>query len=193
MRRWAWLLAGMILTLAGLGAGCLAVIEAGAFDARASTPHDIITAWSTHTTMIHSMKRSARDVHPPAAFTATETVAGLRIYERECLECHGGPGVARAKWVRGMNPSPPFLMDASRRWSKGQLFWVIKNGVKMTGMPAWGLTESDGRIWDLVAFLEAMPEMKPADFQRLQVQMNPPANSRQVSGASAGRESAGSE
>lgn len=165
MSRWLWSLVGAAAVLVLIGAGSLAVIESGAFDARASTPHDIVTAWATHTTMVHSMRRRARDVHPPAVFTPAETIAGLHLYEQKCLVCHGGPGTPRAGWVQGMNPSPPFLLDASRRWTRGQLFWVVKNGVKMTGMPAWGLTEDDGRIWDIVAFLEAMPEMKPADFQ----------------------------
>ncbi|HEY5411904.1 MAG TPA: cytochrome c [Caulobacteraceae bacterium] len=174
MSRWVWLIAGAVLTLAALGAGGLMVVETGAFDARASTPHRAVVAWATHATMIHAMKRMAKVVHAPAAFTPEETVAGLRIYEDKCLVCHGGPGVPRHAWVQGMNPSPPFLMDATRRWSRGQLFWVVKNGVKMTGMPAWGATESDGRIWDIVAFLEAMPDMKPRDFQRLQPQLKRP-------------------
>ena len=97
-------------------------------------------------------------------------MAGVWIYEDKCLGCHGGTGVSRAAWVQGMNPSPPYLLDASRRWTGGQLFEIVKNGVKMTGMPAWGATESDAQIWRLVAFLEAMPEMKPSDFQRLQPQ-----------------------
>jgi mono/diheme cytochrome c family protein len=168
MIRWIWLIAGVILTLALFGAGGLLVVEAGLFDARASTPHGPIMAWATHTTMIHAMKRTAAGVQAPAAFTPRQTIAGLQLYESDCMECHGGPGVARAAWVQGMNPSPPFLLDASRRWTRGQLFWVVKNGVKMTGMPAWGASQSDTQIWDLVAFLEAMSEMKPADFQRLQ-------------------------
>lgn len=173
MRPWAWFLAGAALTLAALGAAGLTVVETGIFDARASTPHDIFTAWSTHTTMVHSLKRTAEGVQAPVAFTPGQAVAGMGIYRAECVDCHGGPGVPRAAWVQGMNPSPPFLLDASRRWTRGQLFWVVKNGVKMTGMPAWGVTESDERIWDVVAFLEAMPEMKPADFQR---QMTPASN-----------------
>lgn len=168
MRRLAWLIAGVVLTGAALGAGGLAVVGFGLFDARASTPHSPFVAWATHTTMIHAMARMSADVEPPPAFTPQETIAGMRIYEHDCMDCHGGPGVPRAAWVQGMNPSPPFLIDVPRRWSKGQIFFVVKNGVKMTGMPAWGATESDGRIWDVVAFLEAMPEMKPADFQRLQ-------------------------
>ncbi|HEY7853385.1 MAG TPA: cytochrome c [Caulobacteraceae bacterium] len=166
MRGWAWLLGGVILTLAAFGATGLVVIETGAFDTRASTPHNIVTAWATHTTMIHSVRQGAEDVRPPAAFTPAQTVAGMHLYEQRCLVCHGGPGVARATWVQGMNPPPPFLLDASRQWTRGQLFWVVKNGVKMTGMPAWGITMSDDDIWDLVAFLEAMPQMKPADFQK---------------------------
>ena len=167
MKRWIWSLAGTAVAMALLCAGGLAVVATGAFDARASTPHDPITAWVTHTTMVHSMRREAQGVHPPAAFTPAETIAGLHLYERQCMVCHGGPGVPRAGWVHGMNPSPPFLLDASRRWSRGQMYWVVKNGVKMTAMPAWAFTDSDGQIWDLVAFLEAMPQMEPADFQRL--------------------------
>ncbi len=180
MRRWIWLLGGVVLTLAALGAGCLVVIETGAFDARASTPHDIVTAWATHTTMIHSMRRAAKGVHAPATFTPEQTIAGLRIYEDKCLACHGGPGVARAAWVQGMNPSPPFLLDASRHWTRAQLFAIVKNGVKMTGMPAWGPTQSDAQTWEVVAFLEAMPQMKPRDFQRLQPQATPPGEQRQA-------------
>ncbi len=170
MRGWVWLLGGAILTLSAIGAGGLTVIETGAFDARASMPHDPFTAWATHTTMVHSMQHTATGVKAPAGFSPEQTIAGLRIYEDRCLDCHGGPGVPRAAWVQGMNPSPPFLLDASQRWTRAQLFGVVKNGVKMTGMPAWGLTESDDRIWDVVAFLEAMPDMKPRDFQRLQSQ-----------------------
>lgn len=165
MSRLIWLLAGaavcgVLMALAGL-----AVIETGSFDARASTPHARLVAWATHTTMIHSMQRGAAKVQPPPAFTPEETEAGFRLYERDCLVCHGGPGTRRGALAQGMNPSPPFLLDASGRWTRGQLFWIVRNGVKMTGMPAWETVDSDGQIWDLVAFLEAMPWMKPADFQ----------------------------
>ena len=168
MNRWCWFAAGLAIGLAVLGAGSLAVIETGVFDARASTQHGPITAWATRTAMLHSMRRGALAVKPPLAFTAQQTIAGMHLYQRDCLSCHGAPGVPREDWVQGLTPSPPFLLDASRRWTRAELFWVVKNGMKMTGMPAWGVTRSDADLWDVVAFLEAMPLMKPADFQRLE-------------------------
>jgi len=74
-----------------------------------------------------------------------------------------------------MNPSPPYLLDQSRRWTPNQLFWIVRNGVKMTGMPAWGLTQSDAEVWNLVAFLEAMPDLAPADYQKMRTELPPPA------------------
>jgi mono/diheme cytochrome c family protein len=83
--------AGVIAALGGL-----AIIETGAFDARASTPHDPLTAWATHTTMIHSVRRGAASVRAPAGVEADRVEAGLRLYDADCAACHGGPGVARA-------------------------------------------------------------------------------------------------
>ncbi len=168
MRRFWWFAGGAVSAGAIALAGALLVIATGAFDARASTQHSPVMAWATHTAMQNNMRSGAKDVQPPAAFTPAQTIDGLHLYMRDCVSCHGGPGVARDAWVQGMTPSPPFLVDASRRWTRAQLFWVVKNGVKMTAMPAWGATESDADVWDVVAFLEAMPLMKAADFERLE-------------------------
>ena len=167
MSRLVWLLLGAAAALAALGAAGLLVVETGAFDARASTPHDPLTAWATHTAMIHAMRSGAAGVAAPAGFTPAQTLEGVRVYDRDCVSCHGGPGVARAPWVQGMNPSPPYLLDASRRWTRSELYWIVSNGVKMTGMPAWGASESAEKIWDTVAFLEVLPDLKPVDYQRL--------------------------
>ena len=81
--------------------------------------------------------------------------------------CHGGPGVSRAPWVRGLTPTPPFLMDAAYRWTPAQLGYILEHGVKMSAMPAWGAVRTPAEIWELVAFLEALPDLSPSDFQRL--------------------------
>jgi len=66
-----------------------------------------------------------------------------------------------------MTPTPPYLVDAADRWTPAQLHFIIAGGVKMTGMPAWGTTLSDGQISDLVNFLEVMPYTTGSDYQRL--------------------------
>jgi mono/diheme cytochrome c family protein len=151
--------------LAGLTA--LAVIETGAFNTTAIAPHSALVAWATHTTMIRSVQREALRVRPPAGFSPQQVLTGLHQYDADCVICHGAPAVARAQWVDGMTPSPPYLMDAARQWSASELFLIIKNGVKMTGMPAWGTTRSDAQVWSLVAFLEAEPSISPRDYARM--------------------------
>ena len=158
---------GVVAMATAIGAGGLLVIETGAFDVRASTPHSAPVAWATHTTMIHAARRGAAAVAPPTRFTAAEVQAGLRDYNTNCVSCHGGAAVARAPWASGMTPSPPFLLYAARQWTPSELYWIIKHGVKMTGMPAWNTTRSDGQIWDLVAFLEALPDLSPTAYLRM--------------------------
>jgi mono/diheme cytochrome c family protein len=153
--------AGVLAGLVGL-----AIVEFGLFDVRASTPHSAPVAWATHTTMIHAAQNGAKDTQPPPIMPAG-VAAGFALYDADCASCHGGPGRARAQWVDGMNPSPPFLVDAPRHWSQAELFWIVKNGVKMTGMPSWGAVHSDAQVWDIVAFIEAMPYLGPADYTHM--------------------------
>lgn len=65
-----------------------------------------------------------------------------------------------------MYPKPPPLTGASKRFTPGELFWILKYGIKMTGMPAWG-DHSDDDLWNAAAFLEKLPDMTPDDYQRL--------------------------
>ncbi len=150
-----------------MGLGGLAVVETGAFDVRASTPHGPLVSWATHATMIHATQHRAASVQAPAGFTAAQVEAGFREYDVDCAACHGGPGVSRAAWVSGINPSPPYLLDAQRRWSAAELYLIVGDGVKMTAMPAWKLTRSDTDIWNLVAFLEALPYITPQAYAQM--------------------------
>src|SRR5262249_16029481 len=68
--------------------------------------------------------------------------------------------------ANGMHPSPPILTSAAKQWVPGELFWIIRNGIKMTGMPAWP-EHSDENIWDIVAFLNKLPNMGEQDYGNL--------------------------
>lgn len=163
-REWPWLAIGAAAACALIGLVTLIVVETGVFDTAATTPHSPLVTWATHTTMVRSVKLRAASVTPPAPFTSLQVQAGTDIYRADCVGCHGGPATSRAPWARGLNPTPPYLLDASRHWSPPELWWIVKHGVKMTGMPGWDKSLSDGQIWDVVAFLEALPSMPPAAF-----------------------------
>lgn len=166
-RLWLAWLAGLV-TAGALGVvGALVLIYSGLYDTTASTPHVPPVAWAAHTTMRYSTRRRAAAVNAPDHFTAAQVQTGLQEYDEHCVACHGGPATSRAPFAAAMTPTPPYLLDAARKWSPAELYWIVDHGVKMTAMPAWGETEPQDHIWDIVAFLEAMPKMAPADYLRL--------------------------
>ena len=144
--------------------GAYAFVKSGLFNVAASHPHTTLTEWITHETMIHSARRHAAGVEVPALIGGPQVARGFCIYETHCVACHGAPAVARQQWVAGLEPSPPYLLDTTSKWTPGQLFWIAKDGIKMTGMPSWRNSLSDGQIWDVVGFLEAMRELPPQTY-----------------------------
>ena len=161
------MLIGGAITIAVVVPACVyAFVESGVFNVASSNPHTKFTEWITHETMIHSVRQHAADVRPPLPVGAAQLVAGFCAYETHCVACHGAPAIAREQWVAGMEPSPPYLLDTTSKWSAPQVFWIAKNGIKMTGMPAWRDSMPDTRLWDVVAFVEAMRELPPQTYAR---------------------------
>ena len=144
--------------------GVYAFVKSGLFNVAASHPHTKFTQWITHETMIHSVRRHAAGIEAPASMSAAQVVAGFCLYETHCVACHGAAAVAREQWASGLEPSPPYLLDATSNWTPSQLFWIAKNGIKMTGMPSWRDSLSDGQLWDVAGFLEAMRQMPPQTY-----------------------------
>lgn len=157
--------------IAGLCA--LAVVEFGLYDVAASQQHNRIVSWALHKTFKRSVRLRAGSPEAEPVFSSEQVVAGFRQYQADCMMCHGGPGVARADWVKGLEPTPPFLLDSGDRWTAAQLDFILEKGVKMSAMPSWGETRSHQQIWAIVAFLKALPGISPAQFRRMQ-QAYPP-------------------
>jgi mono/diheme cytochrome c family protein len=99
---------------------------------------------------------------------------GFGHYENVCAGCHGGPGIERSEIGKGLNPQAPDLADAVPAWSPSHLFWIVKNGLKMTGMPSFGKTHDDNQIWSIVAFIEQLPGMSHEQYQEMKQQAEPP-------------------
>jgi mono/diheme cytochrome c family protein len=139
-------------------------VKSGIYNVAASSPHTKFTTWLTHETMIHSARRRAQNLAAPSSFSGAEVVAGFCIYETHCVACHGAPGVARQPWVNGLEPQPPYLLDATERFTPQQLFWIVRNGIKMTGMPSWRDDLSEVDTWNLVAWLEGSRKLPPSTY-----------------------------
>jgi mono/diheme cytochrome c family protein len=108
---------------------------------------------------------------PPASLDNPVTVkAGARAYATiGCVNCHGGPPDANwAKWSEGLKPVPADLKVMAKDRTASQLFWAIKNGIKFTGMPSFGLAgASDEQIWTIAAFIKNLPSISDADYKAL--------------------------
>lgn len=135
-----------------------------------------IAADAPHTPMVYSLLESlrdrsiavhAQDIKPPADLNApTRLASGAGLYAEMCSSCHLGPGVERSELSQGLYPQAPELAKA-QDLTAAQQFWVIKHGVKLSAMPAWGKTHPDSLIWDMVAFVRRLPGMSPEEYKRL--------------------------
>ena len=91
---------------------------------------------------------------------------GAENYAEMCTGCHLAPGMQDTEIRKGLYPQPPNLaLDGVD--NPAEAFWIIKHGIKMTAMPAWGATHDDAKIWAMVAFLGKLPAMSPAEYGNL--------------------------
>jgi len=115
-----------------------------------------------------SIERHATDKAPDKLNDSATVQAGARAFsERGCPTCHGGPGVGWAKFAEAMHPDPPDLKEIANESSPAELFWVIKNGITMTGMPSIQSIElPDDEIWHIAAFIKKLPSISEEDYKK---------------------------
>ena len=159
------LLAGLaVLLLAGL-----LFIFSGVYDVAATSEDGGLIEWVLETTRERSVHRAAEslEIQVPRLDDPRMIRSGLVRYHALCATCHGAPGIQISATGQGLNPFPPELAGEVGEEEPLELFWVIKNGIKMTGMPAYGVTHGDEEIWEIVAFLKRMPQLSPAEYEAL--------------------------
>jgi mono/diheme cytochrome c family protein len=143
----------IVLVVVVLGAGAL--IYAGAYDVAATTPHSPAARAILETARVHSIKMHASGLEtPPGLDDPAKVLVGVEHYAAHCAICHGAPGVPKGDIGRGLYPPPPDLAKAASLYSPAELFWILKHGIKMTGMPAWS-DHSNEELWATVAFLKS--------------------------------------
>lgn len=157
-----------IFILAFLGGiGAVLVAWSGAYNVAASRGHWPITNWFLHFTLRNSVETHSLGIRPPGLDDPALIRLGAGHFAAGCAFCHGAPGDPPGIVVRHMLPKPPDLSNAAREWRAQELFWIVQNGFKFTGMPAWPARGRDDEIWAMVAFLQALPELKPEQYRQL--------------------------
>jgi mono/diheme cytochrome c family protein len=147
--------------------GAVAFIYSGVFNVAATDPHWSATHAVLETARVRSIRVQAVGIKPPNKLGEhMMVVAGTSHFAEHCSSCHTAPGVEASELAKGMYPRPPALTDSAKQWSPGELFWIIRHGIKMSGMPAWP-DHSDDDIWNIVAFLGKLPKMTEQDYGAL--------------------------
>ena len=157
-------LIGAVGTLLLLALIALIVVLTGGYNVAASDRHNPVVGWALTTTMRNAVQNAAGDLTAPAEITPAMIEAGAGEYKAMCAHCHGGIGEDRAEWAETMRPIPPALAHAAARWSIEEVHWLVNHGVKMSGMPAFGPTHHEATLWNIAAFVKAMPDMTEAQY-----------------------------
>jgi mono/diheme cytochrome c family protein len=163
-----------VLKLLGLLAviilAALLFIFSGCYDVSASKPDAGLIAWALKTTQERSVHRAVDSlegkVQIPKLDDPERVRTGFEHYHEMCVTCHGAPGIKVSEVGQGLNPFPPEL--ARRRHPEpAEDYWIVKNGIKMTGMPSFGVTHTEDELWAIVAFLSKLPKLSPAEYQAM--------------------------
>lgn len=154
-------------------------IYSGIYPMGADVPHNKLTYWLLETVREQSIENASRDIAVPPLDNPELLLVGGPDYNDMCVACHLKPGKTQSDMSIGLYPAPPNLSKredehghaddghSDPEQSSRRQFWIIKHGIKASGMPAWGPTHDEQRIWAMVAFLQKLPELTPDQYQIL--------------------------
>jgi len=116
----------------------------------------------------------AKSLTNPVAYSGEVIAAGRAHFADHCATCHANDGGGDTEMGRGMYPrAPDMRLRATQDLSDGELFWIIENGIRFTGMPAWGTGNREGEAsWHLVHFIRRLPNLTPEELEEMEA-LNP--------------------
>lgn len=157
---------GAIILIVIVIAAAIAVSVAGLYDVSADRPHTRLIERAIAYVRERSIDVRAENIQVPPLDKPDMIAVGAGDYDAMCTGCHLAPGMHDNEMRPGMNPRPPRLAAFGPGDPKEQ-FWIVKHGIRMTGMPAWGKTHSDAELWNIIAFLQKLPKLSPEQYRVL--------------------------
>jgi cytochrome c553 len=166
-RRQRHVIVAVVATVAGLAAAAFLLAWSGIYNIAASRGHWPVIEWFLAFGMRNSVELRARFVETPPLESPDLYTLGAGHFHSGCAYCHGAPGIPLSPIAQRMLPPPPDLSDATRQWKDRELFWIVKHGIKYTGMPAWVAQRRDDEVWAVAAFLKQLPSLDPQRYREL--------------------------
>ncbi len=143
----------------------LGFLFSGVYNIAASDPHTPMVHRALETLRDRSIAVRSKTIEVPDLSDAALIRQGAGNYHAMCTGCHLMPGMAESEMYNGLYPQPPDLTQASVE--PGRAFWVVKHGIKASGMPAWGKSMEDRYLWGLVAFQQKLPDLTPEAYRAM--------------------------
>jgi len=159
----------VLIFAAAIVALAFGALWSGIYNISALDPHSEITLQLITLARDRSITFHASEGKTPVLADPTLSAKGASTYREFCSDCHGGPGAGAEPFSQGLYPAPANLLSGhiQKQWKDNQLYWIVENGIKMTGMPAFGFTLEPGELSGIVAFLKRLPGMKPEEYNSL--------------------------
>jgi mono/diheme cytochrome c family protein len=152
--------------LAAVAIGGALFVGSGVYNIGADDHHSRVVLALIEQLRDRSIDVRARSIAVPQLESANMIAAGAQRYATLCVGCHLAPGLMKSDIRPGLYPHPPSLAQGQTQDAQ-RVFWVIKHGIKMSAMPAWGKSLDDAAIWDMVAFVRRMPAMTPESYRQI--------------------------
>lgn len=159
---------GIIFALVVAAAGVSYYVMKGFVNTRADQPPSALESKIAMSAMDASADRNAPDQKNPVAATEENLVAGAKLYNDNCAGCHGVPSNSNTQFGGAFYPPVPQFFKDAPDMPDNENFYVIRHGVRWTGMPAWNKTLSDQQIWQITTFLATIGKLPPAALQQLE-------------------------
>jgi mono/diheme cytochrome c family protein/ketosteroid isomerase-like protein len=153
------------LTILVVGLLAVGFVWSGTYSIGADDPHSRPVHALLETMRERSIEARSADISAPDLTSAELIRSGAGNYDAMCTGCHLAPGMNESELSKGLYPAPPNLSKAPID-DPAEAFWVIKHGIKASGMPAWGKSMTDEYLWGMVAFLRQLPELDPEEYQQ---------------------------
>ncbi|KGM51619.1 cytochrome c family protein [Lysobacter concretionis Ko07 = DSM 16239] len=161
-RQRVWLIAVPLI----VAVGAVGFVWGGVYNVAADDMHTRPVHFLLETARERSILTRAGRVEVPSGLDEpARIVQGAGNYAAMCAGCHLAPSMAETEMSQGLNPAPPDLSKYEVDAAKA--FWVIKHGIKASGMPAWGKNMDDEYIWNMAAFLQLLPTLDAAAYKEL--------------------------
>jgi len=162
------ILAGALGTLVILSGAAFIFLYTGWYDVAATTPHWEITSWILSEARDRSIAYHSRGIQAPSLKDSKMVKTGFEEYHAMCRLCHGAPGYAPTEISRGLNPKPPDLgSEDAQSLRAGEVYWTVRNGIKMTGMPGFGPTHDENELWAIVGFVKRIPAIQAKEYEAM--------------------------